>query len=83
MHEFMHALGLYHMQSRPDRDDYVQIKWNNIQSGMEHNFERLDDTLTFGIPYDARSFMHYESWSFAIDHSKPTIVSLVSFPILI
>ena len=77
MHEFMHALGLYHMQSRPDRDNYVEIKWDNIQSGKEGNFQKCDSCLTYDVGYDAKSFMHYRSYYFAIDNSKPTIESKV------
>ncbi|XP_071236476.1 high choriolytic enzyme 1-like isoform X2 [Salvelinus alpinus] len=29
-HELMHALGLHHEHTRPDRDQYVTIQWDNV-----------------------------------------------------
>lgn len=29
-HELLHVLGLLHEQARPDRDDFVEVVWENV-----------------------------------------------------
>nr|XP_014344695.1 PREDICTED: astacin-like metalloendopeptidase isoform X2 [Latimeria chalumnae] len=74
-HEFNHVMGFYHEQSRKDRDLYVQIIWDNISKGQEHNFVERN-LETFGLPYDYHSVMHYGKYAFSKTHGKPTIVPI-------
>ncbi|XP_051880011.1 meprin A subunit alpha-like [Pristis pectinata] len=78
-HELLHALGFYHEQSRTDRDDYVNIWWNEIIPGMEHNFVVYDDDYITdqNTPYDYESVMHYAPFSFNKNDSLPTITAKI------
>ncbi|KAG1667125.1 Zinc metalloproteinase nas-15 [Nymphon striatum] len=74
-HELMHAAGFWHEQSRYDRDQYVTIHFDNIQSSYQNNFKTVssDKSQTFGQSYDYGSVMHYGSTAFATNRNKPTI----------
>lgn len=74
-HEMMHALGFFHEQARPDRDDYVVIHWSNIPGDKVSNFEIADGIDSRGSPYDRRSVMHYDNYAFAINPQQPTMSS--------
>jgi hypothetical protein len=74
IHEIGHTIGLWHEQSREDRDAFIQIDWTNILDGYEHNFDQhIADGDDIGR-YDYGSIMHYPAFAFVKDPSKPTII---------
>ncbi|CAJ1378770.1 unnamed protein product [Effrenium voratum] len=74
IHELGHALGMNHEQSRPDRDQYVTVHWNNVRPGKEDNFELIEEMDT-SRPYDILSVMHYGRNAFAVNESEPTMTA--------
>ncbi|MFN0175707.1 MAG: M12 family metallopeptidase [Saprospiraceae bacterium] len=75
IHEIGHALGMYHEQSREDRNNFVSIIWANIDGEDEINFQKENSTAMDIGPYDFSSVMHYAPLDFS-NNGQPTIVAL-------
>jgi len=72
VHEMIHAIGMFHEQSRVDRDQYVTINKANIVAGLAYNFDIMKNTVA-PVEYDYDSIMHYGKTAFSRERGLITI----------
>lgn len=75
-HELGHAFGLIHEHQRPDRDTYIEMKYENLNAGFFDlakiiNYNKQDILLS--TPYDFNSIMHYSAYQDS-KNGKPVMV---------
>ena len=66
-HETFHTLGFLHEQSRADRDEYVQVHYENIRKKNHGQFWQMneDQWVDQDVVYDYGSVMQYGGYSFS------------------
>uniref|UniRef100_A0A915DI71 Metalloendopeptidase n=1 Tax=Ditylenchus dipsaci TaxID=166011 RepID=A0A915DI71_9BILA len=76
-HEVGHVLGLWHEQSRPDANKFVEVQKDFILPTYMSDFQRrgTDEIITLGVPYDYGSVMHYGPTAFSADGTSLTLIT--------
>lgn len=84
VHEIGHTVGLKHEQQRSDRDESVEILWDNIDTDPDRsgNFELYWPGIPIG-GYGYDSVMHYGSTAFGkvVDGARLTTIKTLGDPI--
>jgi hypothetical protein len=73
IHEIGHTVGLFHEQSRNDRDGHVTVLLDNVDASYRHNFTKMMNAGKDLGNYDYASIMHYPKDAFS-RNGKDTIV---------
>src|SRR5712692_681996 len=75
LHEMGHTVGLWHEQSRPDRNTYISVNYANLIKGSISNFNQIFDNLQESTLFDYGSIMEYPAFPFS-RNGGPAIESI-------
>ncbi|MCB0419532.1 MAG: hypothetical protein KDD61_00955 [Bdellovibrionales bacterium] len=80
LHELLHTMGLVHEHSRPDRDNWIQVHWENIPEEFHSQFAKVSPLWAPKAvlqEFDYNSLMLYTPYTFSISSSLPAISSRI------
>ncbi|MCY4524090.1 MAG: M12 family metallopeptidase [Halobacteriovoraceae bacterium] len=82
LHEIMHTVGFFHEQNRMDRDEYVQILWENIAEEHWPQFQKIKTQFweKFNFPFSFNSILLYPSRAFSQHPRDYSIVTVDGTP---
>ncbi|KAE9416012.1 hypothetical protein Angca_010256, partial [Angiostrongylus cantonensis] len=75
LHEIGHTLGLYHTHARHDRDNFIELRLENLINGWEDQFAKQSESTNYNynITYDYGTVMHYGATAVS-KNGKPYVV---------
>lgn len=65
IHEIGHAIGLFHTQSREDRNMFIRVRTESIDQASVSNYDQQIANADDAGPYAYDSIMHYGNTGFA------------------
>jgi hypothetical protein len=75
LHEMGHVIGLWHEQSRSDRNTYITVNYDNVIKSAWSNFQIVTDDEQVLSSYDYASVMQYIPFAFS-SNGAPVIESI-------
>ena len=64
LHEMGHTVGLYHEHTRPDRNTYLSVNYNNVIKGSFFNYDQVHDNGQQATLFDFASLMEYPAFTY-------------------
>lgn len=77
VHELTHTVGFFHEQNREDRDEFIEVLWENIDESHHTQFKKIPNDF-LGVtsrPFDLDSLMMYSSYTFSAVSGEPALIT--------
>jgi len=81
----LHGMTRSALQSRPDRDRYVKVVKDNVETSSLDQFDKRSDneTTSLGYAYDYHSIMHYGNNYYSTSTAHTLVVRIIIIIIII